>query len=303
MGEKKFNIVRSTVTAAFAIGLMALGLVSVIFSQTGYRGEVEKWRAQHETELKTEDGWLTVVGLFWLKEGRNTIGSGSGYDVELTDNFKGGRFGEIVLKDGKASLTIIDGIDATVDGVPARSADLTFDQNGKPKFVGVGSQSFFLIKRGDKYAIRLRDTNSEARRNFKHLNWYPIDPKARIIAKFEKYPEPKDVLIPNVLGGTFTMTAPGLLRFTIGGKELTLEPVDEDGHLFIIFRDMTSRSATYGSGRFLYADAPVNGEVVLDFNRAENPPCAFTAFATCPLPPQQNRLSVAIKAGEKRYRR
>jgi uncharacterized protein (DUF1684 family) len=303
MREKKFNIVKSKVTAALAIGLLASGLVGDIFGQTGYRGEVEKWRIQHEEELKTEDGWLTVVGLFWLKEGRNTIGTGSGYDVELTDNFKRGKFGEIDLRDGKASITVAEGVDATVDGRPANSAELTFDQNGKPKLVAVGSQSFFLIKRGDKFAIRLRDTNSEARRNFKHLNWYPIDPKARIIAKFEKYPEPKEVLIPNVLGGTFTMTAPGLLRFTIGGKEVTLEPVDEDGRLFIIFRDLTSKTETYGSGRFLYADAPVNGEVVLDFNRAENPPCAFTDFATCPLPPQQNRLNVAIKAGEKRYRR
>lgn len=297
-----YNIGQTTLSAAFAVGMILCGLSGVVFGQSVYRGQVEKWRAQHEQELKAEDGWLTVVGLFWLKPGRNTVGSGSGYDVELTNNFKKGRFGVIDLKDGKASVSVADGVDATVDGVPTKAAELTFDPNGKPKFVAVGSQSFFLIKRGDKYAIRLRDTNSPARRNFRHLNWYPIDPKLRIIAKFEKYPEPKEVLVPNVLGGTFTMTAPGLLRFKIGGREVTLEPVEEDGRLFIIFRDPTSRTETYGSGRFLYADAPVNGEVVLDFNQAENPPCAFTDFATCPLPPQQNRLNVAIRAGEKRYR-
>ncbi len=288
-------------TAIMAILLLTAAFAGPANAQRAYIGETEKWRTAHEAELKSEEGWLTVVGLFWLKAGRNTIGSGDAFDVQLTESFKSGEFGDIELKGDTARLTIADGVNATVDSKPAKTADLSFDEKAKPKIVNFGSQSFFLIKRGEKFAIRVRDTNSRSRREFTRLNWYPIDPRARVVAKFEKYATPKEVLIANVLGGSFKATSPGLLRFKLSGREFTLEPVDEEGHLFIIFRDLTSRTETYGSGRFLYADAAVDGTVVLDFNRAENPPCAFTAFATCPLPPQQNRLNIAIRAGEKRF--
>ncbi len=275
-------------------------LSSLIAGQDAYRADIAKWRAKREADLKADNGWLTVVGLFWLKEGVNTVGVGPGSDVELTDSFKGGKFGEIVLsKDGKAELTVADGVRAQINGKDVKTAELS--SNGEPPIVTFGSQSFFLIKRGDRYAIRLRDTESKYRRSFTHLKWFPVDPRARVVATLEKYAEQKNVLIPNVLGGTFNMKAPGLLRFTLDGRELTLEPVDEDGHLFIIFRDQSSRTETYGSGRFLYADVGPDGKVVLDFNFAENPPCAYSAFATCPLPPRQNRLPVGIRAGEKRY--
>ena len=275
-----------------------------IYAQDRYRAEINEWRARHEAEQNTDDGWLTVVGLFWLKDGKNTIGSGSGYDIELTDNFKAGRFGEIDFQGGKAVLRVANGVDAAVGGKPATTIELTSDENGKPSAVTVGSQTFYLIKREERFGIRLKDSNSKARRDFTHLNWYAIDPKLRVTAKFEKYPIAKDVLVPNVLGGDFKMKAPGLLKFELGGKPLTLEPVDEgDGKLFIIFRDLTSTNDTYGAGRFLYAEMPTGDTVVLDFNKAENPPCAFTSYATCPLPPQQNRLQIEIRAGEKRYAR
>ena len=123
----------------------------------------------------------------------------------------------------------------------------------------------------------------------------------RVTATLEAYPAPEDVLVPNQIGSTYKYQAPGILKFKLKGKDVSLMPVIEDDHLFIIFRDMTSRSATYGAGRFLYADMPKDGKVVLDFNKAENPPCAYTKFATCPLPPQQNRLTISIPAGEKKY--
>lgn len=286
----------------FTILSVTLSFTSFARAQSGYAGELQKWRVEHENELKTDGGWLTVVGLFWLKDGKNTIGSGSGFDIELTDNFKSGKFGEIGFTNGKCVLTINDGVEATIDGAPVQTVELKLDDKATTSIVKTGSQSFYLIKREERFGIRLKDTNSKPRREFTHLKWYGIDPKLRVTAKFEKYAEQKEVLIPNVLGGEFKMKSPGLVKFKLNGKRIALQTVDEgDGRLFIIFRDLTSRTTTYGAGRFLYADKPTGDTAVLDFNKAENPPCAFTSFATCPVAPQQNRLEIEIRAGEKRY--
>ncbi len=276
---------------------------NAIVAQSSYDVGVNKWRAAHQVELLADDGWLTVAGLFWLKEGVNTVGAGSGFDVDLTDNFKRGKFGEIVLSGGKATLNVTPGVEAKSDGKSVSKVDLVSDEKTKPNKMEVGSQTFYLIKRENRFGIRLKDSKNAARTNFSGLKWFPINAKYEVTAKFEPFAETKEVNIPNVLGGTFKMKSPGILRFKLGGNEYTLQPVEEEDHLFIIFRDTTSRTSTYGAGRFLYADAPKNGKVVLDFNKAENPPCAFTAFATCPLPPPQNRLDVEIRAGEKRYHR
>jgi len=268
----------------------------------GYRAEIAAWRGKHEADLKSDTSWLTLAGLFWLKPGKNTIGAGPGYDVQLTSSFTQGKFGELDLHDAIGTLTVENGVTATVAGDPVTRVDLVWDEKTKPPVVRTGTQSLSLIKRGERYAIRLRDTNSDVRSNFTHEKWFPADPRYRIKARFERYPEPADVLVPNVLGENFKEKAPGLLHFRLGGKSFTLQPVIEEDHLFIIFKDLTSKTTTYGAGRFLYAAYPTDGDtVILDFNKAENPPCAFTAFATCPLPPRQNRLPVAIPAGEKRY--
>lgn len=285
--------------------LAALGVFSAFANaQTNYAGEIENWRVKHEAELKTESGWLTVAGLFWLKEGVNTIGTGSGFDIELTENFKQGKFGEINFQNGKALLKIENGVEALTSGTTVSEIELVSDEKGKPTLIQTGSQTFYLIKRVDRFGIRLKDKNNKELTNFTGLKWFPIDEKYRVEAEFEPFAEPKEVLIPNVLGGNFKMKSPGVLRFKLKGKKYTLEPVmEEEGsdELFIIFRDATSKTETYGAGRFLYTKKAENGKVLLDFNKAENPPCAYTAFATCPLPPPQNRLDAAIKAGEKRY--
>jgi uncharacterized protein (DUF1684 family) len=271
-------------------------------AQTDYVKTIEKWRTDHETQLKSENGWLTVAGLFWLKDGANTIGAGSGFDIELTENFKG-KFGEIEFKNDSATLKVESGVEALSGGKQISSIELLSDEKGTPTVIQTGSQTFYLIKREERFGIRLKDKNSVQRVNFKGLNWFSTNANYKITAAFEPFAEPKEVLIPNVLGGNFKMKSPGVLRFKFKGKQYVLEPVLEDGsdELFIIFRDGTSKTETYGAGRFLYAAKPVGGKVILDFNRAENPPCAFTAFATCPLPPPQNRLEIKIKAGEKRY--
>jgi uncharacterized protein (DUF1684 family) len=281
---------------------IVFGFLASAQAQTDYIKAVEKWRGEREANLKKETGWLTVAGLFWLKEGINTVGAGENFDVRLTDNFKKGKFGEINFKGGAATLQVESGVDAQSDGKSISTIDLVSDEKGKPTEIRTGTQTFYLIRREDRFGIRLKDSNSEARRTFKGLHWFPIDESYKVKARFEAFPEPKEVLVPNVLGGNFKMKSPGTLKFSLKGKECSLQPVTEDdGTLFIIFGDGSNRNDTYKSGRFLYADKPVNGEALLDFNKAENPPCAFTPFATCPLPPPQNTLEVEIAAGEKRY--
>jgi uncharacterized protein len=292
-------MIRRLAQIFFAIVLV---FVTSARAQADYSSGVEKWRSERETNLKKETGWLTVAGLFWLKEGINTVGAGENFDVRLTDNFKQGKFGEIDFKDGAATLKVENGIEAQSDGKSVSTIELVSDEKRKPTEIRTGTQTFFLIRREDRFGIRLKDSNSEARRNFKGEHWFPIDEAWKVTARFEAFPEPKEIAVPNVLGGNFKMKSPGALKFTLKGKEYSLQPVDEgNGTLFIIFRDKSGEKETYKSGRFLYADKPVNGEAVLDFNKAENPPCAFTPYATCPLPPPGNSLEVEIKAGEKRY--
>jgi uncharacterized protein (DUF1684 family) len=291
--------------------LLSIVLCSASFAtaQTSYVAEITKWRADHEKQLRSEDDWLTVAGLFWLNPGVNTVGSGSGYNVELTSSFPKGKFGEITLSEHGAVLSLAPGVKALANDVPVSRltgeqiippVELKPDDPGPPTKIKIGSQSFYVIKRGDKLGIRLKDNNNPARSNFKGEKWYPIDARYKVTATLDPYPEAKPVKVPNVLGGEFDYKSPGVLHFTISGKEYTLMPVIEDDHLFIIFRDLTSKTTTYGAGRFLYAPMPKDGKVELDFNKAENPPCAFTSFATCPLPPQQNKLDVTIPVGEKR---
>ncbi len=275
-------------------------LLATSFAQTSFDKEIDAWRQSRIAELKSDDGWLTLAGLFWLKEGINTLGSGKSNDIELPHSAPE-KLGEITFNGGKVALSLVDKVPATVQGQPVSSLELRPDTDAHPTLVRLGSLSIALIKRGDRFGIRVKDSESKVRREFPGLTWFPASEGYRISATFEPYPAPKEVAIPNVLGDSYKMTSPGLLRFTINGVEQTLEPVMEDDKLFIIFRDLTTGRSTYGAGRFLYANAPANGKVILDFNKAYNPPCAFTPFATCPLPPKQNRLRVSIESGEKDY--
>lgn len=287
----------------FALCLLTI-LISLVsgFAQSDYVKAVEKWRSNEAADLKKEDGWLALAGLFWLKDGVNTVGAGSQFDVRLTDTFTQGKLGEIDFKNGVATLKVTNGVEAKCDGKPISTIDLVSDEKGKPAEIRVGSQTFYLIRREDRFGIRLKDNQTKARLEFKGQNWFPINESYSVPARLEAFPEPKELMVPNVLGGHFKMKSPGLLRFALQGQEYSLHPVlQDDGSLFIIFRDASNSNETYSAGRFLYADKAVDGKTTLDFNKAENPPCAFTPYATCPLPPEGNDLPVAIKAGEKRY--
>lgn len=289
-------------TWSFTLLMCGLISLSTARAQSDYTKAIEKWRKDEATDLTKADGWLTLAGLFWLHNGINTIGVGSDFDVRLTDNFKQKKFGEIDFKDGKATLKLADGVEAQADGKSFSTIDLVSDEKGKPTEIRTGTQTFYLIRREDRFGIRLKDSQSKARLEFKGQHWFPVDESYKVTARLEAFPEAKEMLVPNVLGGHFKMKNPGLLKFTLLGKECSLQPaVQDDGSLFIIFRDQSNESETYSAGRFLSADKPSHGEAVLDFNKAENPPCAFTPFATCPLPPPGNDLAITVSAGEKRY--
>ena len=199
--------------------------------------------------------------------------------------------------------------DLLVDGQPAKEQSLLADDADKPSKLSIGSVTIIVINRDGQFALRVKDLAAPTRAGFHGLHWYAPDANYRIHARWIPYNPPKVLNIPTILGTTTHMPAPGAAEFTIDGKVVQLEPVLEDPQstdLFFIMRDATSKTSTSGAGRFLYSELPdhgVNqpGEVWLDFNRLVNPPCAFTAYATCPLPPPQNRLGVSIPAGEKRY--
>jgi uncharacterized protein (DUF1684 family) len=253
----------------------------------GYEAEIAAWRAQREANLRGDAGWLTVAGLFWLKEGRNTFGAGPSNDI--------------VLPAGPAQAGVFEMHGGTVtgglSGEPARP--LKPDSEEPADVVKIQDLTMFVIKRSDRYGIRLRDKNSSFRREFSGLHWYPAKASARVNARWVATPE--KIVIPNILGQKEEDKSPGCAVFMWGGHEQRLYPTEEDGRLFFVFRDQTAGKETYPAGRFLYADMPRDGHVVLDFNQAYNPPCAFTPYATCPLPPAQNRLNVRIEAGELKY--
>ncbi|HWY48584.1 MAG TPA: DUF1684 domain-containing protein [Bryobacteraceae bacterium] len=273
---------------------------ALVAADTSYRATIEQWRAQHEAELKAEDGWLTVSGLFWLKEGINRAGSSATSEIALPRG--PAEVGAFELHRGKTTFRAGPGVAVKVNGKPVGEAALVkSDADGKPDLVRFDAFTLFVIHRGERYAIRLKDTESASRKEFTGLHWFPVKESYRVVAKFVPYQPPKIITIPNILGETEQDTSPGYVVFTLDGQSLRLDPVVEDDQLFFIFHDLTSGKGTYPPGRFLYTDLPRNGEVVMDFNQAQNPPCAFTAYATCPLPPKQNRLPARIEAGELNY--
>jgi len=266
-----------------------------------YQQEIEAWRQRRVAALQADDGWLTVAGLFWLKDGKNTVGTDAGNDIVLPAGSAPGRVGVFEFANGATTFEAAAGVNVTIDGKPATNATMTADTPDSPTLLTINNLTMLVIKRGDRFGIRLRDKSSEMRRHFTGIHYFPVEEAYRVRAKWVPYDPPKSIAIPNILGQTEMQSYPGRAEFTLEGHPLSLEPVVEDGRLFFIFKDLTSGHESYPAGRFLYADMPKGGEVVLDFNKAVNPPCAFTPFATCPLPPEQNRLDLRVEAGELRY--
>lgn len=264
--------------------------------------EVQAWHDKRLKNLTAEEGWLSLVGLYWLEPGKNTAGSAEDNQVVFPSNAPA-RLGTFTLENGKVRLELAKGVTASLQGKPFTGGVLQSDLEGTPDTVHLGSIRFHVIQRGEKFGVRAKDPQAQARQQFHGIPRYPVSPRWKVEAKFVPFPEPKKIAVPTVMGTVEEMTAYGELVFTLEGKEHRLQPVQEtpEDQLFVIFADPTNKKDTYGAGRFLYADPPKNGKATLDFNRSYNPPCAFSAFATCPLPPRENRLKVAIEAGEKRY--
>jgi len=251
-----------------------------------FEQDVARWRENRRASLTREDGWLSLVGLTWLNLGDNAVKMPT--NPPMTTH--------VVVADGKARLMQPKG------GNPIVLRDDT-DPKG-PQVVHIGSFQFNVIKRNDKLGIRMKDSNAATRKDFKGLDYFSPNPKWRLEAQFVPFNPPKKVPITNVLGMTSDEVVPGELVFSVGGKEYRIQPIIEQGEkdLFIIFKDATSGKETYGAARYLYAKpAGPDGKVIVDFNKSYNPPCAFTPYATCPLPPPSNRLPFAIDAGEKKY--
>ena len=259
------------------------------------------WEERRLQSLRSDDGWLTLVGLGWLKEGTNTAGSDGRSAIAFPEGAPPS-VGSFLRSGDRVSFQPAPGVTVSRNGQPFRGGPLKTDAQGDPDVLQVGRFRFHVIARGDDLGVRIKDPDSSARREFKGIPTYPPSARWRVLARWEPTTPPVEIAVPNVLGKVERMPSPGTAVFILDGKGYRLTPVLEEGSpdLFFVFGDETNRSETYGAGRFLYADPPKDGEVVLDFNRAYNPPCAFSAFATCPLPPKQNRLALRVDAGEKR---
>ena len=279
--------------------LLSLGLLGAV--QPSYEASIQSWRATREKSLKAKDGWLTLAGLFWLHPGKNICGSDPKSDILLPAGRAPARVGIFTFENGRTHFEIFRRVHILINGKPGTAADLQPDTSGHPDQIQMGDFTMLVIKRGDRYGIRLKDINSQFRREFTGLHWYPARQEYRLIANWTPYDAPHKITIPNILGQTEDEPSPGYATFDLMGRSYRLDPTVEDNQLFFVFRDGTSGKSTYGAGRFLYSEMPEAGKVVLDFNKAYNPPCVFTPYATCPLPPRQNRLTVRIEAGELKY--
>lgn len=285
--------------AIFAAGLVLFvaGAAAVQSPDAAYLQSFEKWKAELVDDLK--QNWLVLAGLFWLKPGANTFGSASDNAIVLPSG--PAHAGVFQLQGEDVSVEFKKGAEAKIDGQSPSSSKLQADVTGKPTVVEMGSLRMYVIKRGTRVGIRLKDLNSEAARNYAGPIFFPIDMTYRITGTFVPSDGKKTVDVPNVLGDVTPTPIAGEVHFKLNGQELTLTALSGDPTkgLSFVMGDLTGKTETYPGGRFLDTDPVVDGKVVLDFNRAYNPPCAVTAYATCPLAPKENRLPVAVSAGEK----
>jgi uncharacterized protein (DUF1684 family) len=311
------NTFRAQVACALALLLMCAPRPSIgqaasatAAAPSEYQLQVEAWRQQREHELAAPDGWLTLVGLEWLKNGVNTFGAAADNSIQLKAQAPE-HIGLLTVSGNVVQLLAPPGgfpPDLKTDGQPAREESMSADDE-KPSSLTWHGLKMVVLPRGGRYALRIMDADSPTRTNFHGLHWYAPDPQYRITARWIPFTPPHIEKIPTIIGTTLDLPAPGVAEFTLHAKTVRLEPVLESPHdtsLFFILRDATSQTTTYQAARFLRTSFPDHGlgapgNLTLDFNEVYNPPCAYTPYATCPLPPPQNRLAVAIEAGEQRY--
>ena len=261
--------------------------------------ETLQWRETMESALRREEGWLSLAGLFWLAPGTNGIGAAPHSRILLPAGTAPDDAGIIELNGTEAVFCPAPGVGALVNGEPVGSVVLQPDVSGAPTRVRVGDVTFVLLRRGKRWGVRVWNRKHPARADFPGRRWYPIQESFALSAVYVRYDPPRPVSIPNILGDTEELACPGHAEFDLRGSagRLLVNDADSDG-LFIVFADPTNGGTTYPAGRFLRTPPVEGNRVLLDFNRAYNPPCAFTPYATCPLPPSANRLSIPVEAGE-----
>jgi uncharacterized protein (DUF1684 family) len=267
-----------------------------------YQKEIADWQANRIRDLKAPNGWLNLVGLYWLEPGQNTFGTAPTNKIIFPAGTIDPSAGIFERSGYTVKLTVAGGAHITVNGKSVNEAVIFQDDATRPPVVASGRLRWTVIRRDDKIGIRLRDTASPLLTQFTGIDRFPVDTTWRITATLKTTTQPTRIPIKNILGQTSQQQTAGKLVFTIGAKEYALDALQEGDELFIIFGDETSGRSTYPSGRFLSVRKPgADGSTTIDFNKAYNPPCAFTNYATCPLPPPQNILPVAVTAGEKNY--
>jgi uncharacterized protein len=260
----------------FPPALAILSASLLIADSSTYVRSIQEWQKNRDAKLRAPDSWLTLVGLFWLKPGENSI----------------------ALSPASAARIRVEGTRVTLIEGKSSERNLSYDDE-KPDVIHTGSVFFYVIKRGDKFAVRVKDSNSAARRNFVGMKYFPINLALHFQARF--IADAKKIPILNIVGQTDLEDSPGLVEFTYQGQQYHLRPIFEGDTLFFLFKDPTNKTQTYQAGRMLNTPLPKDGKVDLDFNRSYNPPCTFTPYATCPLPPKENTLPFPVQAGELRY--
>lgn len=295
-------MLRSRTILALCAALVCLPLVPVKANDStdaSYRAEIDAWHAKRVERLERPTGWLSLIALDTLGPGENRLGSGAANDI-LLPGFAPREVGRIDVGDGTYRFVAAPGVEATVDDSVVTDLFLQHDQQPHPTFVRVGRVLFYVIERGGQPYLRVKDTESPLIADFQGIDRWPVDRAWRIEAKWEAYDPPKSIAVADVLGDVNQEDCPGAAVFEHDGKSYRLEPtVESDGSIFLVFGDETNGVTSYGGGRFLYLDPPQDGKIVVDFNKAYDPPCNFTPYATCPLPPAGNHLDFEVTAGEK----
>lgn len=297
--ERKNSAQKALIVVALVLSVFA----PVRAQNADYVSEIKQWHNQRIKRLMQPDSWLSLAGLFWLKEGENSFGTDAGNDIRFPDPSPP-FIGRFVLDNGEVSVRINKDVQVFHENDPVHKLSLKSDVSGDPTILKYKSLLWYVIDRDGKMGVRLKDTKSENISHFKGIDMFPIDPAWRFKAKLDTTNAPDMLNVPTVLGTISREPCPGALVFRYAGAEYRLYPVGEPGDksYFLIFADETSGGSTYGAGRFLSIPAvDDHGETIIDFNKAYNPPCAFTPFATCPLPPKGNRLPFQVLAGEKAY--
>jgi uncharacterized protein (DUF1684 family) len=285
--------------------LLILTAGAVLAANKNHDQEIAEFREQREASLRSETGWLTIAGFYWLKPGENPFGSRSHSTILLPEGAPA-HAGVFSLQDGKVTVSLESGIEATLnDTLLVGQHDMAPDVSGAPDMLKIGRLTIWVIERNNKQGIRMRDPEFALRKEFEGVAAYPTNQDYQVKGAFASVTTPETMTVGNTLGYESEQPVQGRVAFELDGKTHTLTPFQDspqDSVLFFVFADQTTGEETYGSGRFLYADLEEDGTVMLDFNKAYNPPCAFNPFTTCPLPPDENRLPVAIRSGEKDYR-